>query len=57
MRRKTLLNCLSNGFAKDKQVIEEILNAVGIEPSIRGERLGICEFAKIADEFEKNGIK
>ncbi len=57
MRRKTLLNCLSNGFSKDKQTIESILTSVGIEPSIRGERLGICEFAKIADEFEKNGIK
>lgn len=57
MRRKTLLNCLSNGFSKDKQTIENILTSIGIEPSIRGERLGINEFAKIADEFEKNGIK
>ena len=57
MRRKTLLNCLSNGFAKEKQTIESILNAVGIEPSVRGEKLGIKEFALIADEFEKNGIK
>lgn len=57
MRRKTLLNCLSNGFSKDKQIIENILTSIGIEPSIRGERLGINEFAKIADEFEKNGIK
>lgn len=57
MRRKTLLNCLANGFSKDKQAIEQVLRAVGIEPSVRGERLGIFEFAKIADEFEKNGIK
>ncbi len=57
MRRKTLLNCLSNGFAKDKQTIEGILTSLGIEPTVRGERLGIKEFALIADEFEKNGIK
>ncbi len=57
MRRKTLLNCLSNGFAKDKQTIENILTSVGIEPTVRGERLGIKEFGLIADEFEKNGIK
>lgn len=57
MRRKTLLNCLSNGFAKDKQTIENILTSVGIEPTVRGERLGIKEFSLIADEFEKNGIK
>ncbi len=57
MRRKTLLNCLSNGFTKDKQTIENILTSVGIEPTVRGERLGIKEFGLIADEFEKNGIK
>lgn len=57
MRRKTLLNCLSNGFSQEKKVIEEILLKIDIEPSIRGERLGIEEFALIADEFEKNGIK
>jgi len=57
MRRKTLLNCLSNGFAKDKQTIESILTSIGIEPSVRGEKLGIKEFALISDEFEKNGIK
>ena len=57
MRRKTLLNCLSNGFKTDKQTIENILNSIEIAPTIRGERLGIKEFARIADEFEKNGIK
>lgn len=57
MRRKTLLNCLSNGFSKDKQTVENILNSIGIEPSVRGEKLGIKEFALISDEFEKNGIR
>lgn len=56
MRRKTLLNCLSNGFLREKSVVGEILSNVGIDPSVRGERLGIAEFAAIADELEKNGI-
>ena len=55
-RRKTLLNCLSNGFSKDKPTIEKILNDINIEPSIRGERLGIDEFYFIYKQFEKNGI-
>ena len=56
-RRKTLLNCLSNGFSKDKGLIEQILRSVGIDPGIRGERLGIEEFAKICDKFFENQIK
>lgn len=48
-RRKTLLNCLANGLGKDKAEIEEILRSVGIEPSIRGERLDIDEFAAISN--------
>ena len=54
-RRKTLLNCLSNGFGKDKAFFEELLTKAGINPGIRGEKLGIEEFAKIADEMSKSG--
>ena len=56
-RRKTLLNCLSNGFSKDKETIKNVLEAVGIDATIRGERLGVSDFAKISDEMLKNGIK
>ncbi len=56
-RRKTLLNCLSNGFSKDKETIKDVLEAVGIDATIRGERLGVSDFAKISDEMLKNGIK
>ena len=48
-RRKTLTNCLANGFKIDKKVIEEILVKCEINPGIRGERLGLEEFAKISD--------
>lgn len=55
-RRKTLLNCLSNGFSADKETISGILESVSIPPSIRGEKLGLLEFAKIADAFFDAGI-
>lgn len=56
-RRKTLLNCLASGFGADKQTISEILESVSISPSVRGEKLGLSEFAKIADAFFDAGIK
>ena len=52
-RRKTLLNCLVNGFGEEKQKISEILNEIDIDPVIRGEKLGLEEFAKIADAFSE----
>ncbi len=56
-RRKTLLNCLSAGFSVDKERLSGILESIGIEPSIRGEKLGLDEFAKIADVFLDNDVK
>ena len=55
-RRKTLLNCLSSGFGIDKARLSEILESVSIQPSVRGEKLGLSEFAKIADAFSDAGI-
>lgn len=52
-RRKTLLNCLANGFGMEKSLMEEILIKSDIEPSIRGERLGIEEFARICDTLSE----
>ena len=48
-RRKTLLNCLANGLGRDKAEISQILESVGVDPTIRGERLGIDEFAAICN--------
>lgn len=51
-RRKTLLNCLANGsFGLSKQEISDKLEAIGIAPTVRGETLGLAEFAKISDAF------
>lgn len=50
-RRKTLLNCLSSSFGLDKETTAEKIRNCGIEPGIRGEKLDIYDFAKLADEF------
>lgn len=50
-RRKTLLNCLSSSFGMAKEAAAEIIKNCGIDPGIRGEKLDIFEFAKLADEF------
>lgn len=50
MRRKTLLNGLSAGFGElNKTELTQILESVGISPSVRGETLGIAEFAAISN--------
>lgn len=56
-RRKTLLNCLASGFSCEKARISEILESVEIAPNVRGEKLGLLEFAKIADAFYDAEIK
>ncbi len=49
-RRKTLLNSLSGSFPKtDKQDLKNIIISCGFSETVRGEQLGIPEFAKIAD--------
>lgn len=51
-RRKTLLNALGAGFGElSKETIEKCLRDSGFDPKLRGEVLGIGEFAKIADAF------
>lgn len=56
-RRKTLLNCLASGFSCDKAALTEILESVNIASNVRGEKLELSEFAKIADAFFDAGIK
>jgi len=50
-RRKTLSNCLSHGLGLDKNTAAEILIKCGLTPEIRGEKLGLEEFARISDEI------
>lgn len=49
-RRKTLKNALASaleGFEKER--IEEAISACGLDLGVRGEALGIGEFAALAD--------
>ena len=47
-RRKTLLNALAAGLGGvDKDRIKAAMAAAGLEENIRGERLGIPEFAAL----------
>lgn len=50
MRRKTLLNALGAGFGElSKAQLAALLEGCGIAPTVRGETLGIPEFARIAN--------
>ena len=52
MRRKKLSNGLASGFPElGKTGAAEVLEACGFDPNVRGETLGIPEFAKIANEI------
>lgn len=53
-RRKTLLNSLSGSFAGiEKQEIKDIIISCGFSDTVRGEQLGVQEFAKIADKLSE----
>lgn len=51
-RRKTLLNSLSSSFGElSKDKIAEIIVELGFDINIRGERLSIEDFCRLADKF------
>ena len=54
-RRKTLLNSLSHGLGVDKEVVQTWLTDLGIDVTLRPERLSIDLFVKLADITKKNG--
>ncbi len=51
-RRKTLRAALG-AWAGSPQRAGEILEAAGIDPSLRGERLNVFDFVKIAEAYQK----
>lgn len=53
-KRKTLLNGLSNGNLGSKEEIEEMLKKLGFDLKVRGEKLSLEDFAKIADYWLSN---
>lgn len=54
-RRKTLLNGLVNGgvLKLSKEEVAAAIRAAGLDPDVRGEKLGLAEFAALADELVK----
>ena len=57
-RRKTLLNALvNNNIFNSKDGGIEILNNLGLDANIRGEKLSLEDYAKLADEIQKNYLK
>jgi len=54
-KRKTLLNGLYNGkILSSKEEILKMFEELGIDEKVRGEKLTLEEFAKIADYIEEN---
>ena len=54
MRRKKLSNGLASGFPElGKTGAAEVIEAAGFDSNVRGETLGIPEFARIANEIVK----
>ncbi len=53
MRRKTLANNIMASFSLDRASAEGIINACGLEKTVRGEALGLKELALVADEIFK----
>ena len=49
-RRKTLLNALGSvGLALSKEELAAAIEAAGISPTVRGERLSTEEFVRLSD--------
>ncbi len=56
MRRKKLSNGLAAGFPDlGKTGAEEVIVRAGFDPNVRGETLGIGEFARLANEIARRG--
>ena len=57
MRRKKLSNGLASGFPElGKAGAAEVIQAAGFPENVRGENLGIAEFARIANEIVKRRV-
>ncbi len=52
-RRKTLVNALNGKAGISKEQIAQAITNVGLDVNIRGERLGIEEFARLSDEITR----
>ena len=49
LRRKTLVNSLQTGYDIPKDRLAEIVASCGLEPTVRGERLSLQDYARLAN--------
>lgn len=49
LRRKTLVNSLQTGWQLPKERLADIVESCGLVPTVRGEALGLEEYARLAD--------
>ena len=47
LRRKTLVNSLQTAYPLPKEQLTEIVTGCGFDPAVRGERLGLAEYAAL----------
>ena len=50
-RRKTILNCICNGFSIKKDIFLSTLESIGVNPSLRAEQLSMQQFADITNKL------
>jgi len=56
LRRKTLVNSLTTAFgALGKQKLTDVVVSCGLDANVRGERLGLAEFARLAAALREAG--
>ena len=53
MRRKTMLNNLMTAFHIEREQAANALIACGLDEKVRGEKLTMEQFARLADALEK----
>ena len=53
LRRKTLVNSLQTGYQLPKEQLIGIVTACGLEPTVRGERLSLADYARLTNALNK----
>ena len=52
MRRKTLVNAISAKYPLEKATVVDVLEGLGMSPTVRGERLSTADFVRLADALK-----
>ena len=52
LRRKTLVNSLQTGYQLPKEQLTGIVTACGLDPTVRGERLSLADYARLTNALQ-----